>query len=281
MAKKRAFARYTKKGQIVPGSLVVTTQGGYPDKTSLWKEVPVSLLDETSYGDFKLVTGGVAGDGVVLNNYTNSFTFIGPNDGAGPGDNSTGWVYLKRKFPAGARLTINYNWTSFDEGVNVDRPVYWTSPTEPTGQPGDTTPRVEDTPVNGTWTITVPPGEWFGIGIYSSDSCCGRGFFDIEISNIETSVYVEYQIPSDPFSFTNPFVRINCGGTQVVYQYITGGGPYTTIPSLVNAFNNYEGTASLGEYLNAGSNSVGLRLTMDAVYNICGEGVITLEIGED
>jgi len=39
MAKKRAFVRYTKSGEIVPGSLIITTNGGYPDKSSLWQEV--------------------------------------------------------------------------------------------------------------------------------------------------------------------------------------------------------------------------------------------------
>jgi hypothetical protein len=43
MAKKRGFVRYTKKGKLVPGSLVVTTNGGYPDKSSLWKEVDYDL----------------------------------------------------------------------------------------------------------------------------------------------------------------------------------------------------------------------------------------------
>lgn len=41
MPKKRAFVRYTKSGEIVPGSLIITTNGGYPDKSSLWKEVTV------------------------------------------------------------------------------------------------------------------------------------------------------------------------------------------------------------------------------------------------
>lgn len=49
--KKRAFNRYTKKGQLVPGSLVVTTKGGYPDKTSLWKEVPVSIATNNTTGN--------------------------------------------------------------------------------------------------------------------------------------------------------------------------------------------------------------------------------------
>jgi hypothetical protein len=47
MAKKRGFVRYTKKGKLVPGSLVVTTSGGYPDKSSLWSEVLVDLCCNT------------------------------------------------------------------------------------------------------------------------------------------------------------------------------------------------------------------------------------------
>ena len=43
MPKKRGFVRYTKKGKLIPGSLVVTTSGGYPDKSSLWKEVSADL----------------------------------------------------------------------------------------------------------------------------------------------------------------------------------------------------------------------------------------------
>jgi len=43
MSKKRAFVRYTKSGKIVPGSLIITTNGGYPDKSSLWKEVNTDL----------------------------------------------------------------------------------------------------------------------------------------------------------------------------------------------------------------------------------------------
>jgi len=37
---QRAFVRYTKKGHIVPGSLIVTTKGGYP-KDGTYKEVIV------------------------------------------------------------------------------------------------------------------------------------------------------------------------------------------------------------------------------------------------
>jgi hypothetical protein len=49
MSKKRAFVRYTKSGEIVPGSLIITTNGGYPDKSSLWQEVTVDqCCDDTT-----------------------------------------------------------------------------------------------------------------------------------------------------------------------------------------------------------------------------------------
>lgn len=51
MSKKRAFVRYTKSGEIVPGSLIITTNGGYPDKSSLWQEVTVDqCCEETGEG---------------------------------------------------------------------------------------------------------------------------------------------------------------------------------------------------------------------------------------
>ena len=40
--KKRAFVRYSKKGKIVPGSLILTS-GTYPNGPSTWKEVPADL----------------------------------------------------------------------------------------------------------------------------------------------------------------------------------------------------------------------------------------------
>lgn len=43
MSKKRAFVRYSKKGIIAPGSLVVTDS--YPSRSgNLWYEVPVNML---------------------------------------------------------------------------------------------------------------------------------------------------------------------------------------------------------------------------------------------
>jgi hypothetical protein len=42
MSKQRAFVRYTKKGKIVPGSMIVT-QGSYPNGPALWAEVSTDL----------------------------------------------------------------------------------------------------------------------------------------------------------------------------------------------------------------------------------------------
>ena len=43
MSKIREFVRYTKQGKLIPGSLIVTTNGGYPDKSATWKEVSTDL----------------------------------------------------------------------------------------------------------------------------------------------------------------------------------------------------------------------------------------------
>jgi hypothetical protein len=44
MSKKRAFVKYTKAGDLIPGSLIVTTTGGYP-VDGLYKEVDVFFND--------------------------------------------------------------------------------------------------------------------------------------------------------------------------------------------------------------------------------------------
>lgn len=46
MAKKRAFVKYTKQGRLIPGSLIVTTNGGYP-VDGLYTEVPINICCDT------------------------------------------------------------------------------------------------------------------------------------------------------------------------------------------------------------------------------------------
>lgn len=147
--------------------------------TGVMSKVQISNNTPTDYGNWTLVTGGAAGDGTVLVDdlRDEEFTFIGPDD-----TQNTGWVYLKQQFPLGASINISYGWTSFDEGVGVDWPIYCIDETEPTGEPSDLTKRAEVTPEFGDWSVIVNPGEWFSVGIYSSDSCCGRGFLSVDIT---------------------------------------------------------------------------------------------------
>jgi hypothetical protein len=175
----KAWVRYDGNNNAVAGSLIF--QKDKP-KVGKWKEfMDVSLCCPADctpdYSPWRLVTGGEAGDGVVLVDdlADQDFTFIGPND-----NNNNGWVYLTRQFATETCLEIDYQYATFDGGTH-DCPVYWTSATQPTGQPGDTTCRISDNPEEGTWEITVPAGQWFSIGLYSDDSCCGRGFLSISV----------------------------------------------------------------------------------------------------
>ena len=183
----RAYVRFDGTGRIIPGSLVLRRS---KPKVGDWKEIQTyeccdNLSCTPNYSPWRIVTGGQAGDGVVLiddlgEGNCPSFTFVGPNDGDG-----SGWVYLTQYFATETCLKIDYEWASFDGGTTYDRPVYWTSSTQPTGEPGDTDPQVGSTPDDGTWNITVPAGQWFSLGIYSTDSCCGRGFLSVEICQVE------------------------------------------------------------------------------------------------
>ena len=197
----KAYSRFDGTGRIVPGSTVLRRN---KPKVGNWIEVqayeccdPISCTP--NYSPWRIVTGGVAGDGVVLIDNTDEgdcpkYTFVGPNNGS-----SNGWVYLTQFFATETCLSIPYEWTSFDEGdpdpLGVDWPVYWNSSTQPTGIPGDLTVRVSDTPDDGTWNITVPAGQWFSLGIYSDDSCCGRGFLSVEICEVACSTTTTTTLP--------------------------------------------------------------------------------------
>lgn len=153
-------------------------------------------------GGWSVVTGGAAGDGTVAQYSDTGFNITGPDD-----DVANGWVYIKKYFPNGASLSVDYQWASADDGSNVDWPIYCLDETEPTGEPSDLTVRVETTPEQSTWDITVDPGQWFSVGIYSNDSCCGRGFLSVDvIENITTAwTFVPGEIsvfPTDSNGYT-------------------------------------------------------------------------------
>ena len=91
MSKKRAFVKYTKSGEIIPGSLIVTTKGGYP-KDGLYKEVTPSLccdeVDTAAYGGRIPVTytGLIALDKIYDGTPIASFTGIAELTGVLPED---------------------------------------------------------------------------------------------------------------------------------------------------------------------------------------------------
>ena len=75
--KQRAFVKYTKRGKIIPGSLIVTTQGGYP-KDGIYKEVPVYANNST--GDCDVITGAISTDvGMAVSTGTLDVTISGVN----------------------------------------------------------------------------------------------------------------------------------------------------------------------------------------------------------
>ena len=169
-------------------------------------------------GGWSVVTGGIAGDGTVAQYSDTGFNITGPDDGQ-----SNGWVYIKKYFPNGASLSIDYQWASADDGTNVDWPIYCLDETEPTGQPSDLTVRVEGTPQQSTWDITVDPGQWFSVGIYSDDTCCGRGFLSVDvIENVEPNwVFTPNEISvfpsnSDGYTlYTDGFTNNDDGNANV------------------------------------------------------------------
>jgi hypothetical protein len=149
-------------------------------------------------GGWSLVTGGEAGDGTVAQYSPTGFNITGPDD-----SNDNGWVYIKQYFPYGATLTIDYQWACTDNGTGNDWPIYAIDETEPTGIPSDLTVRVNNTPESDTWNITVDPGKWFSVGIYSNDSCCGKGFLSVDILNVWTFVSDEISIfPANSNGYT-------------------------------------------------------------------------------
>ena len=86
--KKRAFIKYTKKGNIIPGSLIITTNGGYP-VDGLYYETPIDLCctPETSriFISFTTTYNGIGGQcvslGFLVNLYINQQTATDPQVG--------------------------------------------------------------------------------------------------------------------------------------------------------------------------------------------------------
>lgn len=80
--KKRAFVRYSKKGKIVPGSLILTS-GSYPNGPSTWKEVSADLCCPIYSSILVLATpqstepGQFCADFITLNGTPANFSLYG------------------------------------------------------------------------------------------------------------------------------------------------------------------------------------------------------------
>ena len=156
--------------------------------------------------DWTTVTGGAAGDGTVAQFSPTGFNISGPDN-----DEGNGWVYIKKYFAEETELVIDYQWAGTDESLNVDRPIYCIDETEPTGVPSNTNAQVENTPEQETWNINVPAGQWFSVGIYSSDSCCGKGFLSVDIiaTPVSSDSYLLTENNDELITENNDFIILN------------------------------------------------------------------------
>jgi hypothetical protein len=88
--KTRAFVKYTKKGKIIPGSLILTTQGGYP-VDGLYLEVSSDVCCNPNPNFFRVIVpletnrstvgSGCAGRGVAVTVYMTQECLSNPQVG--------------------------------------------------------------------------------------------------------------------------------------------------------------------------------------------------------
>lgn len=271
----KAWIRYDANNKAVAGSLIY--QKNKPT-SGVWKEY-IEGGSDINYGDWKLVKGGDAGDGVVLVDdpqNLDEFTFVGPND-----RQSDGWVYLTRYFPDGADLVIDYEFASFDGDTEYDRPVYWTSNIRPTGEPGIITPRVNEVPSDSAWNTFVNPGRWFSVGVYSSDSCCGRGFLS---TVIDINEFVPFAVYSNTLSFpiTYTSISLRCDDSPVgntIYTDVT----VNNIQEAADLFNSNINSLQYGKFSPDTENPNVLKLITSQTLKdeLCFEGSLTLYVFSD
>lgn len=226
-------------------------------------------------GGWSIVTGGEAGDGTVAQFSPTGFNIAGPDDG-----DANGWVYIKKYFPQDTGLFVDFQWASVDESLETDRPIWCIDETEPTGIPSNTDAQVEATPQQGTWNVIVPAGTWFSVGIYSNDSCCGKGFLSVDINVVPPTVLV-YNV-GQPVYMTYPAVSVYCNESQVSYQYVSEYGPFESTAAIVDALNASEGTSSTGVYVDLGDGNIQLTVPGDQVLNLCGpDGTLSFTVQPD
>ena len=111
-------------------------------------------------GDGSVVTGG----GTAV-----SYYITGPNDGGGDG-----WSVARSYFSSATSFTMSWDWRT-DDGITYDWPFYNISTTAPSSYSGQAK-LASGNSQTGNTVINIPAGNWFSVGCYALDSCCGRGF---------------------------------------------------------------------------------------------------------
>ena len=116
------------------------------------------------------------GDGSI-NFVVGGANIVGPNDGT-----DEGWSYIYRQFTSSGSFTYTYTLTSADEGLNVDWPFEYVTTDDPSDEANinayisdDNNTYASNVPETGTRTVNYNAGDYVVLGIFSSDSCCGRG----------------------------------------------------------------------------------------------------------
>ena len=133
MSKKRAFVRYTKSGEIVPGSLIITTNGGYPDKSSLWQEVSAYKCCDDS-GNCPPVTSFCAENWAFENFDGTTFRNGDPipqvtNDAAWASLTTPAWCYFLNDTDNGRIYGKLYNGYAINDSRGL-APEGWRIPTK-------------------------------------------------------------------------------------------------------------------------------------------------------
>jgi hypothetical protein len=111
------------------------------------------------------------GDGSVAagNGTAVSYYLTGPNDSSG-----TGWTVVRSYFSSATSFTLYWDWTTSD-GISYDWPFYTINSTLPSTYSYPAKLASQNTQA-GTTSISISAGNWFSVGCFSADSCCGRGF---------------------------------------------------------------------------------------------------------
>ncbi len=121
------------------------------------------------------------GDGTVTNNGGGNWYLTGPNDGGG-----NGWSYITKQFSSSGSFTFNYTYLS-DDSPGYDWAFQFISSSD-LSVPGNVNFYSDRFALNsgssGSKTASYSANQWVAIGLFASDSCCGRAY--LTLSGIPT-----------------------------------------------------------------------------------------------